>query len=218
MRAHLAARVQGDGAALDIDDRAARGAAGGAGSGLYVEGVEVVVAAEAVVGGGAVQPRDGSGKNREPFARVVAHDPDFAPELRRFGGQLQALGPDVAEPGRVVAEEAEIVHRIGVQALEFDLLLVGEQRLALHRAGRYDVPVGQDDPALRVHDEAGPVEQRVGLGVEGPCLVDPQRNDRGADFLQRLPPGGLVILRLRAQAKQRQSRRRPGQSHSRSFP
>ena len=218
LRAHLAARVQGDGAPLDVDYGAARGPARGAGRRLYVERVEIVVAPEPVVGGGAVQPRDGSRKDGEPFARIVAHHPDFAPQLGAFRGQLQALGLDVAQAGRIVAEEAEIVHGIGVQPLKFDLLLVGEQRLAPHRAGGHDVPVGQDDPATGIHHEAGSVQQRVGLGVEGPRLVDSQGNDRGADLLQGFPPGGLVILRLRSQACQRQSRCRQDQSHSRSSP
>ena len=52
---------------------------------------------------------------------------------------------DEAQLRRVVAIEAEVVHRIAVHRLELDLLAVQEGREGLDRPGRHHVAVRQDD-------------------------------------------------------------------------
>src|SRR6185437_1979864 len=67
--------IQSHDPAADIDDRRPGGAAGGARGRLQIEGIEVVVLAEAVLGGLAIQPRERARQNGQLLAGIVADDP-----------------------------------------------------------------------------------------------------------------------------------------------
>ena len=59
--------------------------------------------------------------------------------------------------------------RYGVWGME-NLLVLIESRHAEDRAVRYDVPVREDEAALAVDDEAGPVVSAGALAFERPKL------------------------------------------------
>ena len=195
LRAVAAARVQRDDAAADVDDRRARRAARGARGRLDVERVEVVVLADAVLGRLAIEPRERAGEDRELLARVVADDADLGADLRALRIQRQRRGLDVAELRRVVAVDAEVVDRVAVDRAQFDFLAVLEDRGRDHGPRRHDVPVGQDQAALGIDDEAGRLARLVPLGVERARLVDLDRDDRRGDALERAVPGRVLLDR-----------------------
>src|SRR6516225_6947059 len=68
--------------------------------------------------------------------------------------QLQRLGLDEAQLLRVVAVQAEVVHRIAVHRIQLHFLAVEESRLRGHGAGGDDVAVREDQPAFGIHHEA----------------------------------------------------------------
>ncbi|MEZ4379794.1 MAG: hypothetical protein R3A79_00480 [Nannocystaceae bacterium] len=150
-----AAGVEGDDVAVDVEDGRARRAAGGARRRLDVAGVEVVVAAQAVVRRRAVEAGDGAGEDRQLLAGVVADDADLGADLRLLRGEAQRLGGHEAQGRGVEAEEAEVVDRVAVDRLQRRLLVVEEDRLSHGGARADDVAVGQQEAALRVDDEGG---------------------------------------------------------------
>ncbi len=170
--------------------RRTRRAARRAGGGLHVERIEVVVLADAVFGGRAVEPRQRAGQDRQLLAGVIADDADLGADARAFRIQRQRHGLHVAQPGRVVAIDAEIVHRVAIDGVQFDFLAVLEHRGRHHRSGRHDVPVGQDQAAHGVDHEARRLARLVPLRVEGAGLVDFDGDDRRRDALDRAVPGG----------------------------
>ena len=113
-RAGRAAGVERHHAALDVDDRRARRAARSAGRGLVIEGIEIVVLAVAVFRRLAIQARQRAGENRQLLAGIVADHADFAADHRARRIQRQFRRLDEAQLRRVVAIDAEIVHRIAV--------------------------------------------------------------------------------------------------------
>ncbi len=183
-----AARIERHDATLDVDDRRTRRAARRAGGGLHVERVEVVVLADAVFGGFAVEPRQRARQDRELLAGVVADDADLGADARAFRVQRQRHRPHVTQLGRVVAIDAEVVHRVAIDGVQLDFLAVLEHRRRYHRSGRDDVPVGQDQAALGVDHETRRLARLVPLGVEGAGLVDLDRDDRRRDALERTVP------------------------------
>src|SRR6185295_4381603 len=99
---------------LDVDDRRARGAARGSGSRLQVEGVEIVVLADAVFGRVAVELGERAGEDGQLLARVVADYADLAADLRAVREQRQRTRLDETQLLRVVAVDAEVVDRIAI--------------------------------------------------------------------------------------------------------
>src|SRR6185312_15389662 len=77
-----AAGIEGDDATPNVDDRRAGRSAGGPGGGLQIEGVEVVVLAEAVVWRLPIEAGERSGEDGELLAGIVADHPDLAADLR----------------------------------------------------------------------------------------------------------------------------------------
>ena len=185
-----AAGVQRDDATLDVDHRRTRRAPRRAGGGLHVERIEVVVLADAVLGGRAVEPSQRARQDRELFAGVIADDADLGADARALRIQRQRHGLHVPQPGRVVAIDAEVVHRVAIDGVQLDFLAVLEHRGCHHRSGRHHVPVGQDQAAHGVDHEARRLARLVPLRVEGAGLVDFDGDDRRRDALDRAVPGG----------------------------
>ncbi len=186
------AGVQRHDAALDVDHRRARRAARRARRGLQIERVEVVVVAAAVVRRLAVEPRYGPREDRELLARVVADDADIAADLRRLRHELELGRLHELQLLRVVFEEAEVVDRVAIHGREIHFLLIEEHGLRAHGAGRHDVAIREDDPALRVDDEAGGLARGVALGIERASAVDLDRDHAGSDTLERAVPALLL--------------------------
>ena len=221
-----AAGIERHHAAADIDDRGAGGAAGGARGRLQVEGVEVVVLGDPVLGRVAIQARERAGEDRQLLAGVVADHADLAPDLRPFRVQRQRLGLDEAQLLRVVTVDAEVVHRVAVHRVQLHFLAVEEGRLRGHRPRGHDVTVGEDQAALGVHHEAGRLRGGVPLGVEGARQVDVDRDHARGDVLERHGPvrialdrhGGLRgvgLLTGLAPGGRRRGWRRPGRREAR---
>ncbi len=188
----VGAGVQRDDAAFDVDDGRARRAARRARRGLQIEGVEVVVVAAAVVRRLAVEPRDRAGEDRELLAGVVADDADVAADLRGLRHELELGRLHELQLARVVAEETEVVHRVAVHRHELDFLLIEEHGLGSHGSRRHDVPVGEDEPALRVDDETRRLARLVALGIERARAVDLNGHDSGRDAFQSAIPTLLL--------------------------
>ena len=207
-RAGRAARVQREHAAADVEDRRAGGTAGSARRRLQVERVEVVVAAEPVLRGLAVEARERASEDRELLARVIAHDADLDADLGALGEERQLRRLDEAQLRRVVAIKAEVVHGVAVHGLELDLLAIQEGREGLDRPRRHHVAVGQDDAALGIHHETRGLRRSVPLGVEGARHVDLDRDHAGRDALERARPArGLLELERLRQRHHRDLRR-----------
>ncbi len=186
------AGVERDGASLDVDDGRPRRAPRRARRRLQVEGVEVVVVAAAVVRRLAVEPRDRAGENRQLLARVVADDANVAPDLGRLGNERQLDRANEPQIRRVVAEEAEVVHRVAVHGHEVDLLLVQEDGLGANGPRRHDVAIRQDQPALGVYDEARRLARLIPFRVECARRVDADRHDARRDPVERAVPARLL--------------------------
>ena len=133
-RLRAAAGVERQHAAFDVDHRRAGRAARGARRRLVVERVEVVVLADAVVRRFAIQARQRAGEDRQLLAGVVADDADLAADLRALRIELQLGGLDEAQLGRIVAIEAEVVHRIAIHRIQRHFLAIQEHRLRGDRA------------------------------------------------------------------------------------
>ncbi len=183
-----AARIERHDAALDVDDGRTRRTARRAGGRLHVERVEVVVLADAVLGGFAVEPRQRARQDGQLLAGVVADDADLGADARTFRVQRQCNRLHVAQLGWVVAIDAEVVHRVAIDGVQFDFLAVLEHRGRHHRSGCHDVAVGQDQATHRVDHEARRLARLVPLGVEGAGLVDLDGHDRRRDALERPVP------------------------------
>jgi hypothetical protein len=69
--------------------------------------------------------------------------------------QRQAGRLDEAQLRRVVAVQAEVVHRIAVHRIQLHLFPVEESGLRGHRPGRDHMAVGEDEATLGIHDEPG---------------------------------------------------------------
>ncbi len=108
-----------------------------------------------------------------------------------------AAGRDVTQLERIVTIEAEVVHGIAIDRAQLDFLAILEHCRRHDRSGRDHVPVGQDQAALRVDDEAGRLARLVPLGVERAGLVDLDRDDRGRDAFERMVPGRVLLRRVR---------------------
>src|SRR5205814_10680566 len=147
-------------APADVDDRRTGGAAGGPGGRLQVEGVEVVVFCDPVRGRVAVESREGSGENRQLLAGIVADDADLAPDLRALRIQRQGRGFDEAQFLRIVAVNAEVMHRVAVHRKQLHFLATQEGGLRDNRTRGYDVAVGEDQAEFSVHHEAGRLRDR----------------------------------------------------------
>ncbi len=176
---------------------------------LHVERVEVVVLADAVRGGFAVEARERPCQDGQLLAGVVADDADLGADARAFRIQRQRHRLHVAQPGRVVTIDAEVVHRVAIDGVQLDFLPVLEHRGRHHRSGRDDVPVGQDQAALGVDHETRRLARLVPLGVEGAGLVDLDRDDRRRDALERTVPrralgGGRATDEAQGQPRQQQ--------------
>ena len=207
---HVGAGVQCHHPTLDVDDGGTRGSARSARGGLDVERVEVVVLAATVGRRLAVETRDGAGQNGDLFAGIVADHPDLASRLRALGRQRQCLRPDVAQLRRVVAEKAEVMHRVAVHRRQLHFLVVQEHRFRHHRARGHYVPVGQDQATLRIHDEARRLARHVPVGVEGARPVDADGHDAGRDALERGAPVGRLRRDLGGGQRRRLVYRRRG--------
>ena len=170
---------------------------GGARGRLQIEGVEVVVLADAVVGRVAVEPRERAGEDRQLLAGIVADDADLAADLRAFRIQRQRLGLDEVQLRRVVAIEAEVVHRIAIHRVELHFLAIEERGLGGHRARGHDVAVGEDQAALGIDHEAGGLRGGVPLRIEGARRIDVDRHDAAGDALERHGPVGIALDRGR---------------------
>ena len=195
LRAARAARIQRHDATVDVDDGRAGRPARGPGGGLDVEGVEVVVLPHPVVRRLAVEARERAGQDRQLLARVVADDTDLGAHLGAPGIERQLRRLDETQLRRVVAVQAEIVHRVAVDGLQLHFLAVQEHRLGGDRPRRHDMPVGQDQAPLRIHDESRRLCRGIPLRVEGPGRVDLDGDHAGRDALQRGRPAIGPVLR-----------------------
>ena len=187
--AAAAAGIERDDAPAYVDHRRARGPARGAGGRLDVESIEVVVLADAVLGGLPIEPRERARQDGELLTGIVAHDADLGADARAFRVQRQGRRRGVAQFRRVVAIEAEVVHRIAIHGPQLDFLAILEHGRRDHRTRGDDVTVGEYQPALGVDHEAGGLARLVPFGVEGPRLVDLDRDNRRRNPRQRLVPG-----------------------------
>ncbi len=192
--------VERDHATANVDDRRARRTAGRARRRLQIERVEVVVLREAVFRRRAIELRERARENRQLLTRVVADDADLATDLRAFRKQRQRLRLDEAQLRRVVAIDAEVVHRIAIHRIELHFLAIEERRFRRDRARRDDVTVGENQPALGIDDETGGLRGAVPLRVEGARLIDFDRHDAVRDALERDGPVRIFFDRRRPAA------------------
>jgi len=70
--------------------------------------------------------------------------------------------------------------------------VIQEGRLRGDRSGRHDVPVGEDEAALRIDHEAGGLRRYVALGIEGARLIDLGSPPRCPRFAPAWPPNRLA--------------------------
>jgi hypothetical protein len=180
---------------------------------LEIEGVEVVVLADAVFGRIAIQLGDGAGEDGELLTGVVADDADLAADLRAVRKQRQGARLDEPQLLRVVAIDAEVVDGIAIHRIQLHFLAVEEGGLRGDRARRDDVAIGEDEPAFGVDDEAGGLRGRIPFGVERTRLVDFDGDHTLRDTRQRAAPGraftfGLRQCRLRGRRLRHHLRRR----------
>ena len=189
-------RIQCDDAALDIDDGRSRGAARSPRCGLQIKGVEVVVAAAAVVWRLPVEPCDRPCQDGQLFARVVADHADVAADLGRVGNELKLSGLHELQVARRISEQAEVVNRIAVHGDEIDLLLIEKYRLRPNRSRSHDVTVRKNQSALGVNHKARGLAGLVALRVECARAVDADGHDGARNTLERAIPA-LILSRRR---------------------
>ena len=185
--------IEADDPPADVDDGRARGATRCARGGLQVKGVEVVVFRDPVLGGVAIEPRQCSREDRQLLTGVVADDADLAPDLRALRVERQGPRLDKTQLARIVAVQAEVMHRIAVHGVELHFLAVEEGRLGGHGPGRDDMAVGQDEAALGVDHEPRSLRGRVPLRIERPRRIDIDRYDAAGDTLKRDGPVGVLL-------------------------
>ncbi len=106
------------------------------------------------------------------FTGVITNDSNFLTDCRAVRYQRQFRRFNVLEFGRVVAIEAEIVHRVPVDGCQLHLFVILENRLSNDRARRYDVTIRQYDAAFRIDNESGCLRRRVPLGIKRPRRID----------------------------------------------
>ncbi len=92
-----AAGVERDDPPADVDHRRPGRAAGSARGRLQVEGIEVVVLAEAVLRRLPIEPGERAGEDGELLAGIVADDADFPADRGALGIELQRLRLDVVQ-------------------------------------------------------------------------------------------------------------------------
>jgi hypothetical protein len=80
--------------------------------------------------------------------------------------ELQLGRLDEAQLRRIVAIEAEVVHRIAIDRVQRDFLAIEETPPAPSPSGRHDVTIREDQAALGVDDEAGRLARHIPFGVE----------------------------------------------------
>ncbi len=173
----VGAGVERDDFAFDIDDRRSRGAARRAGSGLQIKGIEVVVLAAAIIRRLPVKACNGTGEDRQLLAGIVADDTNLLADVGVIGVQRQFFRLDVSQVGGIVAEEAEVVHRVAVDRRQLHFLVIAKHGLGNNGTRGDDVAIGQDQTAPRVDDKAGGLARTVPLGVERASAVDSNRDN-----------------------------------------
>jgi hypothetical protein len=93
-------------------------------------------------------------QNGELLAGVVAHHANLAPDLRALWKQRQRLRLDVAQLGRIVTIDPEVVDRIAVHRIELDFLAIEKYGFGRDRPRRHHMTIGQYQTALRVDHKA----------------------------------------------------------------
>mmetsp|Transcript_22997 Transcript_22997/g.64189 ORF Transcript_22997/g.64189 Transcript_22997/m.64189 type:complete len:226 (-) Transcript_22997:30-707(-) len=190
--------VECDGTAKVVEDGGATGAPARPGAGERVERVLVMVV-PCEVRRVAVDARYGPGEDLQLFQAVVANDADLLTDAATRRVELDLDVRRLPQRAGVEAEEGEVVHRVHVGDVHGDLL----HRGAAHEGGRRvlraagaDVPVREEEPALRVDDEAGaPVRPGV-VVLEAPHGRDLERHDGRHRRVEDRLPAALRCRRL----------------------
>src|SRR5690606_6044722 len=155
------------------------------------------VLAETVVRRFAIEARQRAGENRQLLAGIVADHANLASDLSAFRIELELGRLDEAQLRRIVAIEAEVMDRVAVHGIELDLFPIQEYRLRGHGPRRDDVPIRQDQAALRVDDESGRLARHVPFGVERARQIHLNRDDTACDPLNRARPPRILDFRDR---------------------
>ena len=163
-----------------------------AGRGLQIEGAKSLYLPMPYFGCVAVELGDRAREDRELLAMLLPMTRISRPTARRPDTVAASEGDEAQL--RVVAVDAEVVHRIAVHRVELHFLAVEERGLGGHRARRHDVAVREDQSALGVDDEPRRLRGGVPLGVERARLVDLDGDDALGNSRQRAAPGGALAF------------------------
>ena len=123
-------------------------------------------------------------------ALAVATDvSDPASVKALFARVSEAFGRlDVLQFVRVVAKKSEVMYRVAIDRRESDLFVIAKYGLGDHGARRHHMTIGEDQPLVRIDDEASRLRRGIPFRVERARRIHTYRHDAGRDTLQRVDP------------------------------